>query len=592
MSDIFISAGQVFNGATVGASDFVQVLSGGSASGNTINGGQLQILAGATASATLVNSGFLLVTGGAAANTTVRNSGFDIVAGGTDIGTNVASGGFLIVQSGGTATGAVVSSGSFALLSSGAINNATLQPGASLIVPAGGTATGTVIQPGATLDLATLAFAAGGSSGFNAATGVLSVTEGGRSAAVQLGGSYAGESFTLSDDGGGNPARPGPHGTLITVLSSGGFDDVAHNTTITGAIPDAQTIANYAHLLIASAGVGGPGPAVFSATLDQAGDKVIYSTIGAPRTVLSAGGTGQSVIAAGSGADTVVVTNGTDLIATGSGTNTVTLAGGYNTLDSEGNDTVSVGMGGDTIRVSANAVIYGGNATLSVFLSPNAQLALHTGSASVQVQGGFGSGAFSGGTNGNNLLVAGTGPTTLYAGGAGDVLLASGGSTTIMYGWGGNETMLGQYSQGTDSFNFNGANVTAVGGAGQNLFNIGSGANNIVAGSWHRAVQRHQRFGRRRDVHRRVRHRARPHPPGGLRRGRGGPCAGHRHDLPGRRNPAPAGWHHARLRRGDGADAGVVRVMPALLPGAVYDPLASPRHKVATGGRDAAGGIL
>ncbi len=482
MSNIVVGAGQVFNGATVGAADFVQVLSGGSASGDTINGGQLQVLAGATAAGIVVTSGFLLGGGGSAVNTTVRNSGFDIVAGGFDTGANVASGGFLIVTSGGTAISPVLSSGSFGLLSSGTISSATLQPGTSLIVPAGGVATGTVIQPGASLDLTTLPYSSSGSSGFNAATGVLSLTEGGQSAAVQLGGSYAGESFTLSDDGGGNPARPGPHGTLITVLTSGGFNDLAHNTTITGVIPDAQNTANYAHLLLASAGVGGTGPAVYSATVDTTGDRAIYSTIGAAGTVLSASGTGQSVIAGGSGADTVVVNNGTDLIATGAGANTVTLAGGYNTLDSEGNDTINAGSGGDTINVSANALIFGGAAKLSVFLYPNAQLTLHTGTGSVQVQGGFGSGAFSGGTNGNNVLIAGTGPTTLYAGGAGDLLVASGGSSTTMFGYGGAETMTGQYSQGLDTFNFDGANIFAVGGSGRNVFNIGAGTNNIVAG--------------------------------------------------------------------------------------------------------------
>ena len=483
MSQVFVSSGQSFNGATVGPNDFVQVLSGGVALGDTVAGGQLQILAGGSASGTTVGSGFLLVTGGTAASTSVGSGGYDIVAGGVDTGTSIGSGGFLIVNSGGTATDPVVSSGGYLLLSSGTIDGATLLSGTQLAVPGGSVAAGTSIQPSASLDLETLPYSAGDTLSFSSATDLLTINQRAQSAAVQLGGSYAGDDFTLSDDGGGNPPGSRANGTLVTVQTSGGFADTAHNTTITGAIPDAANILGYARYLLTSAGVSGPGPGDYTTVLDQLGDQAIYSTPGTPGGTLTVSGTGQSVVAAGSGNNVVNVSNGTHLIATGLGANTVNLASGYNTLDSEGNDAVLVGTGGDTISITGQTVITGGSATLSVFLYPTGQLTLYTGTGSVKVQGGFGSGAFSGGTDGNNLLVAGTGPTTLYAGGAGDVLVASGGSTTAMNGYGGAETMVGQYSQGTDTFNFNGANVFATGGAGQNIFNIGAGTNNIVAGA-------------------------------------------------------------------------------------------------------------
>ncbi len=286
----------------------------------------------------------------------------------------------------------------------------------------------------------------------------------------------------------------GPTGTEIsnpaatnTILATPGadFQNASSPTTITSALPQAQTFEAYAHYdlyLAAPSSITNIGTNLSSVSLDDQGDVAVYTTAGAGSDghVVRVSGTGQSIVSSGDGDDSVVASNGDDLIATGAGANTVYLVSGDNTLASEGNDTVDAGSGSDTISISGDSVINPGVANLNVFLSPSASLELHTGTGSVAVNGGFGSGSFSGGTDGDNLLIAGTGPTTLYAGGNGDTLVASGGSSTTLNGWSGEETMIGQFSQGTDTFNFGAASVFASGGSGTNIFNIGSGSNAIV----------------------------------------------------------------------------------------------------------------
>ena len=518
--------------STVVQSGGKQIVGGGTGLNATVlNGGLETVQSLASASNTIVRSGGTLSIGNAfASNPTVSSGGSLIVSGLAGVtSANIQLGASVSLLNEGRLSGTYISSGVSVTLSggytddytgtlvgdviagavtvSGYVNfpyaypashniNAsstsnTVVSGGSLIigllgfdsftdvksggtlVDTGGSISATLLEIGGSI-LLPLPFVSGGTASYSANGNVLVVSEGGSSYAQTLSGSYSDETFTIAAAASG--------GTIVGVmLTPGGFNDVAHNTTITNALPDAQTVANTAHALISSAGVVGVGPANYSTALDPAGDIAVYSTINAPNTAITATGTGTSVIAAGSGINTVTVANGTDLIATGAGSNTVYLVTGSNTLDSEGSDSIFVGAGADTINVSGQAMLAGGTAKLSVFLSPNAQLSLSTGMGSVTVQGGFGSGAFSGGTNGNNLLVAGTGPTTLYAGGSGDTLLASGGSMTTLWGYGGNETMVGQYSQGVDVFNFDGANVFATGGAGQNTFNIGNGNSNIVA---------------------------------------------------------------------------------------------------------------
>ena len=547
VSGTLVTTGAVLSNGGMASGTVVQgsfVASGGSAV-DTVVAGNLYITGSATAVRTVV-TGVLYVDGSATAmGTVVAGGALSIAGNATAVGTTVNGGGFTnnasaagtIISSGsedlyGTDTGTVVSSGgrltvygssSYAGSGSGGISVSgvflpgAIVSGASLTTPptpetarfisatveghdglVGGTATGTTLQPGTYYDDMALPFVPGATATLDPATDVLTISQGGTSTTLQLAGSYAGDTIRLEADRASG--APGTPGTLIEVTSGGqangafGFDkasngmnspDLSKVSTIVSPDPLnlAVTFATSAYNAVSSAGAGGTTPGVYAAALDGAGDKAIFATIDSAPQPLTATGTGRSVIAAGAATNTVTVSNGQDQVATGTGSSTVYLVTGSNELYSLGHDTVFVGAGDDTISISAQAVLYGGNANLSIETEGAAQVTLHTGVGTVQAYGGTGFGTFSGGTNGGNFLLGFTGPTTLYAGGNADRLVAQGGSSTTMYGWGGHETMLGQYSQGLDTFNFNSANVDATGGAGQNVFNIGAGRNNIVAGS-------------------------------------------------------------------------------------------------------------
>ncbi len=474
MPNMTIGAGQTVSGPISGG--IYTVTAGGSAVGVTVNNAILAISAGGSAAGTVINAGIVQVFSSGLESGTIVNGGIDSPIGGSDFGLTVNSGGTFNLM-GGIVSGATFNSGSTDTLSGGIVLAATVKTGADLVEFLSGTGLSNIsVQPGGEIDFGTLPYNSGGSVTLTTSNDLLTVVEGSAVSSIQLAGNYAGATVTKSDDGVVSPFTR-QDGTLLTfqnILPTG--------TTVTSALPGAQLVGTYARYYAQTTMGLLEGGGVVSAGIDAAGDVAVASTVDGFGHTLFASGTGQSVIAAGGGADTVTVSNGADLIATGVGKNSVYLATGSNTVYSEGTDSVFVGAGSDTAYISGKTVITAGNASLNVFLQPNAQLTLTTGTGSVQVQGGFGSGTFSGGTNGNNLLVAGTGATTLYAGGNGDVLLASGGSSTTMYGYSGNETMTGQFSQGLDTFNFDSANVFAVGGSGTNLFNIGGGTNSVVAG--------------------------------------------------------------------------------------------------------------
>ncbi len=268
--------------------------------------------------------------------------------------------------------------------------------------------------------------------------------------------------------------------------TTGGTTSNAHDTTVytanSGFAAAITDILQTARLDVAAAiQLSSDGATIFTAGLDSNGNVTVFSTVDSAGHVISVTGTGHSVIVAGSGNDTVTLANGVDSLVTGLGTNTVHLQSGNHVVYSEGTDIIDAGQGDDQIGISGNTVIEAGAAKLHITLDTGSTLTLHTGTASVVVEGAFGCGAFSGGTDGNNFLVAGTGATTLYAGGDGDMLMASGGTGTTMNGWGGDETFIGQYSSGNDVFNANAANALMIGGTGTNTFNIGTGHTNIVA---------------------------------------------------------------------------------------------------------------
>ncbi len=137
------------------------------------------------------------------------NSGFTstvVADGGTLVDPRVFSGATLIVQSGGTTGNTRVDRGGMLIVSQGA-------------------SLGAITDNQGTIDLASLAFNSGGTVTLNAATDVLSVTEGSTTSALQLAGQYVSASFALTADfAGGTVVNESVacygRGTLI--LTSGG----------------------------------------------------------------------------------------------------------------------------------------------------------------------------------------------------------------------------------------------------------------------------------------------------------------------------------------------------------------------------------
>lgn len=244
-----VSAGGVASGTTVDSGNVQAVGSGGSSIDAVVNSGGLEQGAG-TVSATTVNSGGVetVNSGGGAINVTL-NGGVQIAGGtqsstllgaaaltGTASGTVINAGGTQYVGSGATVAGTVIDAGgtqqiggttTFAYdyapgttvsvtLGTGAASGTTVSSGGMEIVSSGGTAsattvssgglvevfsgggiTGTDLLSGGAIDLEYVTYAAGASASFDSGTDVLTVTDGGNTYTLQMGGSYT-EGFQVS----------------------------------------------------------------------------------------------------------------------------------------------------------------------------------------------------------------------------------------------------------------------------------------------------------------------------------------------------------------------------------------------------------
>jgi autotransporter passenger strand-loop-strand repeat protein len=188
------------------------------ASGSTVFGGTLEVLSGGTALSALVGSlsrdGIMIVSsGGSAIDTEVGARGSEVIsAGGSATGDFIGTSGIEIVSSGGIASDTIISGGTLTVGSAGtASGDVTFSGSGGVLEISGGIVSATIVgfSSGDTIDLATLSFSAGGTATLNSATDVLTVTEGGSAARLQLAGDYASASFGLAADAGS--------GTLLTV---------------------------------------------------------------------------------------------------------------------------------------------------------------------------------------------------------------------------------------------------------------------------------------------------------------------------------------------------------------------------------------
>ena len=151
-------------------------------------------------------------------------------------------GGFLSVGGGSSVTGLTFNGGGFAEVS-GSINGAVISPGATFQVGTGGTATNTTLEAGAVADFTAIPFSANATATLNAATDVLTISGGGTTSTVQLAGSYAGETFSLSSDLGISTFGSGTFGTDIAVSTNPGNEVANVYEAVLQRAPDAIGLA-------------------------------------------------------------------------------------------------------------------------------------------------------------------------------------------------------------------------------------------------------------------------------------------------------------------------------------------------------------
>jgi autotransporter passenger strand-loop-strand repeat protein len=203
----------------------------GTASGTVISaGGQQLVFTSGHASGTVISAGgsqFISATGSGVADIVLSGGSQTVSSGGFVISTTVSAGGSQFVS--GTASATTISSGgvAYVFLNGFAVSTTILSGGAETI-SSGGVASNAVVSSGATLtvssggllilsgaaaasaisalnfsagsvDFITLAYTAGGTAMLDAASDILTVTEGANSATLQLAGDYTGYNFTLTD---------------------------------------------------------------------------------------------------------------------------------------------------------------------------------------------------------------------------------------------------------------------------------------------------------------------------------------------------------------------------------------------------------
>ena len=281
---LFASSGGLASGTNL-VSGFL-IVSGGSAVATTVSGGSLEVASGGVATGTTVGSaGDFSVGVGATASGTVFNGSFYSVEG-TDSGTTF-NGGFYTVGSGGTAVATTVEGGFFEIASGGQAISSVIEPRAIPIVSSGGALISATLLPGATVNLAGVPFVSGEALSFNGTTDTLVVTGGGATlATLQLAGSYAGDSFSVSQEPGG----PTHGSTVISVTSNAAASGSSPATTSSAATASSAATTN-----TVSVGNGG------SVTVTTPGTPFAVSNNGPGGTATISVGAGGAIVSGGQG---------------------------------------------------------------------------------------------------------------------------------------------------------------------------------------------------------------------------------------------------------------------------------------------------
>jgi Ca2+-binding RTX toxin-like protein len=88
----------------------------------------------------------------------------------------------------------------------------------------------------------------------------------------------------------------------------------------------------------------------------------------------------------------------------------------------------------------------------------------------------------SGGSDGNNLLIADVGKATLVGGGGGDTLFAAGSQAQLLRAAGGNETLFAGFASGDDTLQAGSGHDSLVAGLGNDTLQAGTGSATMVGG--------------------------------------------------------------------------------------------------------------
>jgi autotransporter passenger strand-loop-strand repeat protein len=214
----YVLSGGTATSNTVGPNGYQLIFGGGSAldttmSGNAFRGGTQYVYSGGSATSTFVTAESIedVYSGGATSFTTVSGGEELVFVGGKSVDTtlkaNAFGGGIETVEgafnggvaSSGVAISTTISSGGHEIISFfGVASNTIVSSGGYEVVSANGSATDTTIVLGGHIDLAGLRFVSGATSAFVDASDVLSVTDGTSVYTQQLLGNYAGVYFNTS----------------------------------------------------------------------------------------------------------------------------------------------------------------------------------------------------------------------------------------------------------------------------------------------------------------------------------------------------------------------------------------------------------
>ncbi|ANA15036.1 hypothetical protein WG31_09800 [Acetobacter oryzifermentans] len=345
-SNIFGSGNYTNTGTANQTQDYVNVLSGGTASGITTMGGSLNIGSGGFVESSHASSGYINVsTGGSGTGNTVFEGGQLNAVGGT-LTDSTLSGGELWVNKGGTASGVQDGSSGTAVgriyLSSGTVDNATINGGTIFVGDKGVFENSTISGSGTlsntdtanqTQDYANVE-AGGYASGITTQGGSLNVLSGASVDSSTASAGYINIQAGASGTGNsvdGNQAQLNVLGGSVT-SSTVGAGQFNVQTDSTGKIAGTATVVT-----VSGGVMKDMGGTVISATILGSGSANIISGGVLSASTVESGGI-VDVDSASTLVGTTTVSNGGQLILNGAaGSGDILLAGSSSLLTISGN---------------------------------------------------------------------------------------------------------------------------------------------------------------------------------------------------------------------------------------------------------------